>query len=186
MNRRLNSKGFTIVELMIATAVFSVILMVFVAAIIQVGRIYYKGVIQSRTQERARAISEQVAKDLQFGKADTFSSGPGYVCVGGHVYVYNLGSQLGVDPGVGIGVRNGSDCSASTVGLTELLGERMQITKFDVTSSGGLYNVTVRVVYGNDSDFTGDPATSSCKPLSFGGQFCAVSELTTTVAPRLL
>ncbi len=184
--KRLHNKGFTIVELMIATTVFSIILMVFVTAIIQVGRIYYKATIQSHTQERARAISEQVAKDLQFGKVSTFSTASGYTCVGGHVYVYNLGNQVGVDPGVGMGVRSTGACSASTVDLTELLGDHMQLTKFNVTYSGGLYKVTIRVVYGNDSDFTGDPATSSCKTISLGGQFCAVSELTTTVTPRLL
>jgi len=64
---RSNIKGFTMIELMIATAVFSVILLVVLASITQIGRIYYKGISVSRTQEATRSIVDRIAEQIQFG-----------------------------------------------------------------------------------------------------------------------
>jgi len=193
---RHNRKGFTIIELMIATVVFSLILLVIMGAIIQFGRIYYKGVIQSRTQERARAISEDIAKHIQFGKTVTLPSAPdpdgiSYFCAGGRGYTFDL-RQLreGNDHGL---VTTGScapyaQMSVQTLapGTTEMLGERMQLVKLELDDQpGDRYDLTVRVVYGENGDFEGDDPANACKSILFGGQFCAVSELRTTVTKRL-
>lgn len=185
------SRGFTIIELMIATVVFSIVLLVIMGAIIQFGNIYYKGVIQSRTQERARAITEDLAKHIQFGR--TVTTSPSLVCAGNQVYTYALKVQR-VDNARGL-VRESGACTAypdmaGTVPLaadaTEMLGERMQLTRFDVSSvADGRYTISVRVVYGENADFIGDNPDNACKPITFGGQFCAVAELTTTVTKRL-
>lgn len=67
-----NQRGFTIIELLIATTVFSVILLVASAAVIQVGRIYYKGVTMAKTQEITRSLGEEVTRSLQFEKRTNF------------------------------------------------------------------------------------------------------------------
>lgn len=59
-----NTAGFTIVELMIATVVFSVILILITTGIIQIGKAYYKGIIGSRTQETARKITDEVGRSI--------------------------------------------------------------------------------------------------------------------------
>lgn len=200
--KRQDSKGFTIIELMIATVVFSLVLLIIMGAIIQFGRIYYKGVIQSRTQERARAISDDIAKHIQFGKTATTTPDPatstGYFCAGGQGYTYALkvqrvGSQHGL-------VRTNtcstpypdmSSGAALPSTATEMLGENMQLTELKVRQFGDRYTVSVRVVYGEAGDFEGSGAlpggdpTKACKSITFGGQFCATSELTTTVTKRL-
>jgi prepilin-type N-terminal cleavage/methylation domain-containing protein len=58
--------GFTLLELLIATTVFSVILLLAATAMIQIGRTYYKGNQQTRVQETARDMIEQISKDIQF------------------------------------------------------------------------------------------------------------------------
>lgn len=63
-----NKRGFTIVELMIATMVFSVILLSAATALIQMGKLYYKGVVTNRMQETTRSIVDQVGQQLQFSK----------------------------------------------------------------------------------------------------------------------
>jgi prepilin-type N-terminal cleavage/methylation domain-containing protein len=61
-----NNKGFTIIELMIASMVFSIVLILCVSGMIQIGRMYYKGVTTSRTQETARTILDSVSQAIQF------------------------------------------------------------------------------------------------------------------------
>ncbi len=108
-----NQKGFTILELMIATMVFSVILLGATTALIQIGKLYYKGIISSRTQETARGIVDQLGQQLQFsaGVPTKFDPQPyttpapngiqgtatlkyGAICVGGKRYSYVLNVQV--------------------------------------------------------------------------------------------
>lgn len=57
--------GFTIVELMIATAVLSIVLLMATVVMTNIGRLYYKGINQSRVQGAARSVSDEVAQKLQ-------------------------------------------------------------------------------------------------------------------------
>ncbi len=66
INTHQNKKGFTIVELMIATVVFTLVLLMASAAIIEVGKKYYKGITYARTQEVARSVVEEISQSLQF------------------------------------------------------------------------------------------------------------------------
>lgn len=62
-----NNKGFTLIELLIASTIFSIILLAAGSALVQVSRMYYKGVITSRTQGTARTTMDNVARSVQFG-----------------------------------------------------------------------------------------------------------------------
>lgn len=197
--KRINQSGFTIVELMIATVVFSMVLLVVTSAIVQFGRVYYKGVIQSRTQERTRSVAEDVSKHIQFSGSRPSSTAPvpsmpgySYICVGDRRYTYKIGEQqtattrvLVVDNVIGgCSAPNSSTISAAK----ELAGEGMQLLKFVVGYDGNpdLLRVEVRMAYGKTSDMTGSaPADRQCKALTLGGQFCATAEFNTAVSRRL-
>lgn len=195
---KLDKRGFTIIELLIATVVFSLILLVITGAIVQFNKIYYKGIIISRTQERARAITQDIAQNLQFSR--DYTPGASYFCAGTRRFSYTLGKQLGVSgpngsPHVLVADTTSGGCSggfnvaapgALPAGATELLGENMQLVALNITSpSPDVYRISVRVVYGADGDFQGGNPANGCRTLNFGGQFCAVAELTTTVSRRL-
>lgn len=105
--RRTNQRAFTILELMIASMVFSVILLLVTTGVVQIGRSYYKGILQSRTQETARNIMDEISRGIQFsgdGVAETslYSGGEPYqtaggrygICAGGTAYSYIMGRQL--------------------------------------------------------------------------------------------
>jgi prepilin-type N-terminal cleavage/methylation domain-containing protein len=172
--KRTNSKGFTIIELLIATVIFSVILLVITGAIVQFGRIYYKGVVQSRTQERTRAITDSVVRNIQFSEEGSPTQVGSCYRIGNQSYNFSQNS-LKLTEG---------DCG--TPGGVEMLGDGMQIVTFDIqTGTNGSQTVHIRVVYGESTDFVDDDPTKPCKPIILGGQFCAVSELTTTVVSRL-
>ncbi len=59
-----NQQAFTIIELMIATTVVSVILLMVSIIMINIGGLYYKGFSQARTQDNLRSISDEVARQL--------------------------------------------------------------------------------------------------------------------------
>jgi len=64
--KKLNSqKGFTIIELMIATSILAIIILIVTVLIINIGVIYDKGVNVSQLQDTNRSLSEQLVRQLQ-------------------------------------------------------------------------------------------------------------------------
>lgn len=95
---RHRQQGFTIIELMIATAVFAVVLLLLSVGLLQIGRTYSKGVTTARTQEAARSVIDEISQAIQFGGGGVYNlinNGPsdGY-CVGGKRFSYVLHRQL--------------------------------------------------------------------------------------------
>lgn len=94
-----NQKGFTLVELLIATTIFSTMMLLATAGILQIGKIYYKGFMVTKTQEATRIIVDDISRNIQTGaKAKVERSSPGTyqaVCVGLVRYSYTLDVQLG-------------------------------------------------------------------------------------------
>lgn len=200
--------GFTIIELLIATAVFAVVLMVVTTGILQVTRVYYKGVTESTTQDAARGIIDTISQAIQFsGSTVTTTPGsptPGQsyaFCVGNQQFSYTLGYQLMESPDTSqtyhaLVVNTLAGCSSSSpaqdvrsslVSGRELLGPRMRLSNLSVTNIGpDLYRVQVRIVYGDDDllDNANTP-TAVCKNVNAGTQFCAVSDLSTVIKKRV-
>lgn len=202
--------GFTLVELMIATTVFSVFLLIVTTLVLQVTRAYTKGIISSKTQETARVISNELSRAVQFGGSDMFipaaTPAPGvtsYMCIGSQRYTYMLGKQLKTtitnppDQTSHVLVADSvSTCPSGAGPLTitdtkiqrELIGENMRLANLSVSRIGttNLYTIRVRVAYG-DADLLDVPTSQTvlCRGQTGSSQFCAVSELVTTVEKRL-
>lgn len=96
-------KGFTVIELIIATSVFSVMLLLTTTGMIQIGRVYYKGLIVSKTQETTRSISEDIVRAVQFGGTDKIIKSPtvpisgldtSAVCMNNVRYTYAINTRL--------------------------------------------------------------------------------------------
>lgn len=60
-----NQRGFTLVELLLATAVFSIALVAITAAIIQLFKAYQSGISIRKTQSTARVISEELTRQAR-------------------------------------------------------------------------------------------------------------------------
>jgi len=101
------NQGFTIIELMIATAVFSVIILITTASIIYVSKTYIKGQIESQTQLTAQTILADISNEIKYNKGSSVVlpsytppnypakvNGPFYFCIGNLVYVYRLDTDL--------------------------------------------------------------------------------------------
>lgn len=171
--KSLRSSGFTIIELMIATAVFSVVLLVIMTAIVQMGRLYYKANTMSRVQEATRSITDDITRAIQYSPAQvvthlTTPSDPlaRSMCVGSRRFSFVPGRQLLasaptqhalVSDIVAGNCTTALNMSGTTLSGTEkeLLNDKMRIIKLDVqparNGSSSAFRVTVRVLYG-DSD----------------------------------
>lgn len=193
---RQNQQGFTIVELMIATLIFSVVLLVVTIGIIQISRVYYKGITEANTQNVTRSVADTISQAIQFnGGVVTNTSGgsTGVFCVGSQQFSYRLGVKL-QDAAV-----NGTNyallqsttpgCTSSspvpTANFKELLGPNMRLSNLVVTQSGNLYKITVKVVYGDDDLLNNPGSTNPTCKTGAGSQFCSISDLTTTVVKRV-
>lgn len=91
------NQGFTIVELLIASAVFSVVLIGALAGFLQIGRVFYKGTSLAATQETARQILNEVSDNIQ--NAASVSSVQSdtpydYFCVGNVRYTFEIGRAV--------------------------------------------------------------------------------------------
>lgn len=168
------SKGFTIIELMVATTVFSVLLLVVTFGILQISRVYYRGITEANTQDTARRISDIIGQSIQFSGGDIVTTNtsptPGgsyQFCLGNQQFSYTTGYQVVDDPSSSLnqtyhalvqrtlaGCSSGSapqDVRQQAVEGRELVDPRMRIAKLNVSQEGvGLYRVELRVVYGDD------------------------------------
>lgn len=203
-------RGFTVVELMIATAVFGVVLLVIATGILQLSRLYYKGLTNTKVQTTTRTLVDTIAQSIQFSGASVTNTPAGATaggttwtfCIGNQQYAYKLGQQL-VDSSPGanqslrtLTVRDLAGCTSSSpapsMGASapgrELLAPGMRLARLQVTSLGGAYYlVSARVVFGDD-DLLTDPLTptAQCKNNQrTGTQFCAVSDITAGVTKRV-
>lgn len=174
--------GFTIIELMVATVVFSIVLLLVTTGILQISRVYYKGLTESTTQNTARNVIDTITQAIQFSGTEvtvTPGSDPGTdyaFCVGNKQYSYRLGTQVMDNPSGSDqawhalvertmnGACNGAEPQSlgnqNVVGR-DLVGKRMRLAKLAVEDLGqSRYRVTVRVVYG-DADLLRSPSSPS-------------------------
>lgn len=222
--------GFTIIELMIATAVLSIILVMLTVIMISIGNLYYKGLNQSRIQDSTRTIADDIGQHLKLG--DSLIPAPsvgseGAYCVGSTRYTYVMYKQISDNPApsqtrhVLWRDTNPTPGSCPTAllnmaanppssGGTELITPNSRLTDFSI-SSASPYTIVVGEAYGDDDlicdvGYPGDCTNTlltahmaqiiagtiapsgtgaiHCKG-NIGDQFCATSNLTTTVVQRL-
>lgn len=206
--------GFTIIELLIATLVFSMVLILITLGIMQFTKSYYKGINQSRTQNAARTIIENIAQSIQFsGDLVTSPITPGPndsvgFCIGSQRFSYRPGFQL-VDAAPDSTLRqtrhallqdNAGSCGgarAQDLGGdptgTELLTPGMRVSKLSVDRIGttDIYRVSIRVVFGDvdlvyspSNDPRGAAAPDAACRAGFSGSQFCASSELSTIAKK--
>jgi prepilin-type N-terminal cleavage/methylation domain-containing protein len=203
-----SNKGFTIIELMIATTVFSVILLIVSATMLQIARFYQKGVTNSKTQEATRNIIDDIGGKLQFnaGSFQTNSSGPiTSICIDKTRYNYMLNTMVSETAGTRKGphaIWQDTDpggcptipqlifmsfAGPPTAGGRELVPRNMRVVEFNIPPpSGDLFTISLHLMAGDDDGIVNPAGTppTGCKSNVSGGQYCANVKLETTVNKR--
>lgn len=165
------SEGFTIVELLIATAVLSTILVLVTVVMVNIGHLYYKGLNQARVQDDTRSITDEVAQHLELGdnyfKVANSNGTVHAYCIGSERYTYVLYRQIGSDaakqqsthvlwrdqnptPG-SCSPTNLPDLSNATPSAdgTEMIAPNSRLTAFNIDGTSP-YDLSVGVAYGDN------------------------------------
>lgn len=185
----MNQKGFTIIELLIATTVVSVILLMVSIMMVNMGNLYYKGISQAHAQDTVRDVTDEIAQHLKLSGAVphtnlSLDGQTAITCIGDTSYMYTVGRQIGsgptqsrhvlwrdtVAPGVCPTPPNNILNSASwptapaTAAGTELIGPRSRLSDFSIGTTTP-YLVTVAIAVGDDDQLCSSrvpPASSTC------------------------
>ncbi len=192
-----HSKGFTIVELMIATMVFSTILVAISIGVMYFTRSYYKGVYESSTQNAARNVAESITKAIQFNGSENnvvlptidTATGKNYLCAGGYIFVYQQGQKYTGSGTTGFYTQplTGNCMSVPPASnQQQLLGKNMRIASITMNGSAAAsYTVTVTVAYGDDDVLSATEGSNIACITGSGSEYCAVSTVTATAVPRI-
>ena len=201
MKIRTSNKGFTIVELLIATTILTTVLVSASFVLVQVGRLYYKGNITAKTQQATRNIVDSISRPIQLQGGNLIGpSGPAsqsYICIGLQRFTYQTVQQVGVACYNHALIRDTlSDpaaCGTNVPPLTgsvppggeSMLSDGMRLFELNVGpgASPGVYEVTVRAGYGEITSFNG--TQDGCLSQLAGGQFCAYTSYKTSVSARI-
>jgi prepilin-type N-terminal cleavage/methylation domain-containing protein len=94
-----SQRGFTVVELLIATTVFSIVLLTALIGFIRIGNLFYKGVSIAQTQDNANSLYKDVAGNFQSaasvgGAQNSISGTYDYYCIGGTRYTYRINKEV--------------------------------------------------------------------------------------------
>jgi prepilin-type N-terminal cleavage/methylation domain-containing protein len=201
--KRLDTKhqaGFTIIELMIATLVFSVILVIITAGVLYFSNTYYASLNRASMQNTARGIVKDVTESIQFtgtAIATSDDTGANYFCAGNKIYVFQPGVMYGggtptaANPGLYVTPQNSgcpplSATDYNNPNAQQLLGSKMRISAFNLKETAdGMYTVSLTLAFGEDDLLTATTGNDVACKSQIGYQFCAVSSLNATVQRRL-
>jgi prepilin-type N-terminal cleavage/methylation domain-containing protein len=155
-----HQSGFTIVELMIATVVSAIILLVITFGILHFTSDYYHGINSSTTQSTTQNAIDVVTQAIQFNASGTVATdgSQGIFCAGTQVFLYTMGKTLSGSPSStnwGLYQLNNpsSNCvtPGTTTGGTELLGSNMRLTNLSLSQIGttNVWQLELRVANGD-------------------------------------
>lgn len=203
INAQSNQNGFTILELMIATTVFSVLLVMVSVVMISIGGLYFKGINQSRVQGSVRAIIDEVSRHLELSKyaPQTGHSIYGGIdvyayCIGDTRYSYVIGHQIGdgvqhvlwrdaIDPNTCPTPPN--LVNGNVTDGVELIAPNSRLTMFPGPTVDTIspYDLTVGVAYGETDLLTAPSGPGVRCTNNSSRQFCASAYLDTLVLQRI-
>lgn len=170
--------GFTILEMLIAISVFSMVLLIISAALIQLGRQFYHGVTKARTQQVARNVNDEIVNAIKYSTSDARRlddpASPGddpnteAWCISERRYIFAERKRLGIDTNF-VALRD-NNCNAAIpritdpvpAGAVELVDDRMRINfSLERRASMDLWNVAIAVYLGEDDQLC-SPTVGNC------------------------
>ena len=213
MRFKLNNNGFTLVELMLAMGLFSVILIVSTAGFIGINRVYTRGIVKKQLSESVQKIGTDATSVVRIEPSTTVqycdeadgqpscpSSAVNAVCFAGARYYWP--SLL--DPNDGGMYKDNESCNSDTFNRDfELVDSRYTVEDFQIVQlTNGLFQIKgvihtrdlgALTINGNSDDYQAsratpgyDPYKTKCKGSAAGSvvQTCAVESFDFVVNSR--
>lgn len=190
--RARDQTGFTMIELLMAMAVFSFMLMIVSAGFIQVVRIHQSGIASRTTQQNSRLVIDAVMKDVRIS-ASAASANPGqlnWLCLakGSQTLEYAVDTSGNLRVGVIPNPAPGTCPVPTFTGWGTLNDAGVIVTQFAVVTTPavdtGLGTAMVTLTMASRNNLNAlDPTRTQCLPGS-GSQFCAVTTVSSGAALR--
>lgn len=203
MIRRDNSRGFTLIELMLAMAFIAFVLLFVVTTLIQVMRTYNKGLVIKEINQTARTITEDMARILRTtsGSSAVTSAIPsGRLCFGGTSYVWNIAGAEDnrftdgeavtfarvVDPGSALcSNASGSYPPVNNANATPLITDRVWVQDVELTINPfDIADIQIKLSTADNPSspaLINDPVRGAVCKGGGDGEFCATAEFSTSV-----
>ena len=204
-----HQQGFTLVELLLALAVFSFVLVFVTTAFLQLFRTYNRGVTRKEVNQSARALLDditdklRVVSDPNLVKSDMTTQGR--LCIGSYSYVWNTLSQI--ESGTNLTKVNGQTVKLVRIDndtgreacktpinynltgfqASSMFSERVAIQTLTVTpQTGGVTGLFGVAVTASTSqvNFLESILSGKCRADSFSTSYCARVTLQETVGLR--
>lgn len=199
---RIHKDGFTIIELLIAMASFSFILLLTTVVLMNISSLYGKGVNQTKIDDATRYIADDISSKLKFSESSSFQVAPdrdsdvetGAYCAGGYKYSFsskNSDSNPDLNFLRKIALPTGTACEFSASDHNKgssLLPGNTNLTYFGTNfypnGTTSYFKIKVSLLYGQFSNANLSDFNTTCKTGS-GYTYCAVSKLENVVSARL-
>lgn len=191
----MNKKGFTLIELMLAMTVFTLMMLVATAGFVAMNRVFIRSGIAKELSESSQDVAEDITKAIRQAEenARTCPASPpasdyeGTLIIGSTAYAWNRTGGGGM-------WRGPANCSVFS---TEVVPSRYKVRAFEVTpidTTEGFYRIRGVITTSEDTAINFPAATSnwfedpnvSCKGTSEvpSAQNCAVEKFNFVVSGR--
>jgi prepilin-type N-terminal cleavage/methylation domain-containing protein len=197
-------EGFTILELMIAVAVYAVALLLITTGVIAIGGAYQQGVTKAQLLTAAREIHSQITQDIQYGGE------PPYVypdsvsineqpytatCIGDTRYLVATDTDATQSNYGSFIVDNISSTACGSSSLTDaqypLPANAKAVSSTDIDAfsltddHNGTYILQTRFVAGYVDMFNGNSYGGTCRSNLVSSEFCSVVTLTSNIGRKV-
>ncbi|HSH31748.1 MAG TPA: prepilin-type N-terminal cleavage/methylation domain-containing protein [Candidatus Saccharimonadales bacterium] len=184
--------GFTMIELLLAMALFSFVLLLVAAGFLQVVKLYQSGLASRNTQQNARFGMEQMIRQARGATgAQRVAATPftDVLCLNGESarvrFYVGAGDRLYRD----IFASNAPCAAGASPPANAISSPDVRVVGFSavpVTDTTGPVGVTsVQLTLRVASDVTLlNPARTACDPAASGSQFCSLTTFTSTASLR--
>lgn len=207
--KKLGKKGFTIIEVLIASMVFTTVLLLCMEGITRIAKVYIKNASISKTNEFAKAFTEEITQQIKYGSSVPVyfkNSNNRLICVGGMAYVVKINRKI--DDNQDVKKRRDDGCNNfkdngffDDPEAVSIAPPRSRILIFDFEEYVNneipvKYKLDIRIALGDGDlmvDNSGKNANEDdvildqlkCKSGIAGSEFCSVITLTTVATRRI-
>lgn len=179
------SKGFTIVELMIAMVVFGTASLMTTAIVIGMSRQYQKGAYTAQLSDASRSVHQDIRDAIAY--TDSYTAGPPgatFFCTGRTMYYWQNVLPPSSNAGFFKRELGGLQCEQANANSgVNLLPRNGFVQSFSISPNNGIYAITSSFAVGTADMFT-DNTYTRCLPTLRGGDFCSIVNYTSNVKPR--
>jgi len=181
--------GFTVVEFLIAIAIFSTIMILAITVIMSISKLYQKASYTSQLNSTSRNLHQELAVNLTYHSEYVVLQGTpikGF-CVGNDVYYYQLSSESNIYPGLYKTQKTSSQiCNQDrATGGVNLLPKNGFVTELSINTDTSMRQINTSFRVGTSDMFEGNNVANNCRPTLRGGDFCSVVNYNSNVRSRL-